>query len=195
MIAPQRLTVKFFFETLDPNALSRFIPVFHRWIGDAVMPGEILIDVADYKHVYQGPAVVLVGFYADYIIDLAHGQAGLRYVRKRQTGTSFADALRLSLHQAVSVGDLLAKDPDLQGFVDLRTNDAIFTIPDRLRYPNEEATFAAVRLAAFPVVKEFFGDDVEIDYLANDPREPLTLRVHGPRAAAGLLVEPQAITR
>ena len=55
----QHVNVKIFAE--DPAIeLDGAIPVFHRWIQRNVCE-ELLIDVADYRHVPAGPGVLLVG--------------------------------------------------------------------------------------------------------------------------------------
>ncbi|MDB4980878.1 MAG: hypothetical protein JWM82_1630, partial [Myxococcales bacterium] len=45
-----------------------FVPVFHRFIKDKVLP-ELVIDVANYDHVPKGPGVVLIGHGSDYFLD------------------------------------------------------------------------------------------------------------------------------
>ena len=40
--------------------LADAVAVFHQWIRDGVCP-EMLIDVADYRHVPAGPGVLLIG--------------------------------------------------------------------------------------------------------------------------------------
>ena len=40
--------------------LEKLVPVFHQWIREKKIPDELLIDVADYAHVPQGPGVVLI---------------------------------------------------------------------------------------------------------------------------------------
>ena len=49
--------------------LEEFIPVFHDWIQTQQL-AELLIDVADYRHVPHGPGVVLVAHDAHYAMDL-----------------------------------------------------------------------------------------------------------------------------
>ncbi|MBY0396577.1 MAG: hypothetical protein K2X91_08940, partial [Thermoleophilia bacterium] len=77
-----RIGVKLYAE--DPAAVrpDRFIPVFHGWIQRGAVPG-LLIDVADYAHVPQGPGVMLIGHEADHAIDLGEGRPGVLYQRKR----------------------------------------------------------------------------------------------------------------
>ena len=66
----QRIQVKIYAtESQDPE---RFIPVFHRFIRDSVFD-ELMIDVADYGHVKDGPGVVLIGHASDYFADTAKG--------------------------------------------------------------------------------------------------------------------------
>ena len=77
----QHINVKIFVDgelTVDPE---RFIELFHRWVATQAM-AEMLIDVADYRHVPNGPSVVLVGHEADYVLDNTGGRYGLVYNRK-----------------------------------------------------------------------------------------------------------------
>ena len=59
---PQRIAIKFFV-TPDPTEavdLAPFTPLFHEFIQKASVPG-LLIDVADYAHVPNGPGIILIG--------------------------------------------------------------------------------------------------------------------------------------
>ena len=57
---------------------------------------KLLLDVADYKHVQEGPGIVLIGHEADYSLDLGGGRAGLVYDRNRgwETMPSLAERVR-----------------------------------------------------------------------------------------------------
>ena len=76
--------------TLDVEAV---IPVFHRWIKQRALP-ELTIDVANYRHVPQGPGVVLIGHGSDYFLDEGEGRPGLLHNRKR---AGLAPAERLAI--------------------------------------------------------------------------------------------------
>ena len=67
-----------------------FIPVFHDWIKHHRL-GELLVDVASYGHVPNGPGVGIVGHGSDYFVDSSEGRQGLLYSRKRDFP---AEALR-----------------------------------------------------------------------------------------------------
>jgi hypothetical protein len=71
-----RLELKLFAEPNGVPEARDLVPVFHGWIRDRRIPHELLIDVADYSHVHQGPGVILVGHRAMYGIDRTDGRPG-----------------------------------------------------------------------------------------------------------------------
>lgn len=107
-MTPSKLSVKVFAPRFDAEALPRLIPIFHRWISQRVLD-EVLIDVADYRHVFRGPGITLVGLDTNYYLDesdetqapgAVHGGWGLVCFRKRALAASqhpVRDALRLAL--------------------------------------------------------------------------------------------------
>ena len=188
MIAPQRLSVKFYFEELSVD-VDTFIPVFHRWIRENVVPNELLLDVADYKHILDGPALLLVGHEADYVIDLTDGKPGLLYVRKRDTGSNLSEALGTTLAQALNWIELTENDVELGGKLKLRTDGATIVLLDRLNYPNAASNGDGVDSAANAAQAQLtdnlaalFGGDATVTRIANDAREPLTFELCAPSA-------------
>ena len=94
--------------SVDPDAL---IEVFHEWIQrDRV--ADVLIDVADYRHVHQGPAVLLIGHTSDFGLDLAEGRAGLIHTSKRRSEDE-AEPLRGVLAKLLQVAHLLEAEQGL----------------------------------------------------------------------------------
>ena len=79
---PTKFQVKVYTKAGDIE-LEKLVPVFHEWIRAKKIPNELLIDVADYAHVPQGPGVVLIGHQSDYYLDVADDRPGLLYSRKR----------------------------------------------------------------------------------------------------------------
>src|SRR5581483_9682562 len=77
-----KINVKFFVETGNDIPLNSFIPVFHRWIQEDLLEG-MLVDVAEYTHVYQGPGVLLIAHEANYSLDETDGKRGFLYAQKR----------------------------------------------------------------------------------------------------------------
>lgn len=187
MIAPHRLSVKFFFEELSIDVES-FIPVFHRWIREDVVPNELLLDVADYKHIVDGPAIFLIGHEADYVVDLTDAKPGLMYVRKRDAGSDLSEALGTTLAQALNGVKLTEDDVELKGKLKLRTDSATIVLLDRLNYPNAangdgaENTAAAAQTHIADKLAAIFGDDATLTRVGNDTRAPLTFELNAPSA-------------
>ena len=175
MIAPKRLSVTFDFEdfSLDVEA---FIPVFHRWIRENAVPNELLLDVADYKHIVNGPALLLVGHEADYVIDMTD-KPGLQYIRKRELGADLSQALERTVQQALQGVKLTETDVDLRDKLKLRTDAATIAFVDRLNYPNNDSSAASVQAQLADSLATVFGDDASVTRIDNDPREPLTFSV------------------
>src|SRR5688572_5034855 len=107
---PQRLSVKFFVKGNMPVDLAPFTPLFHRWIQNNTVEG-LLVDVADYKHVPDGPGVVLIGHDVDYGLDLTAGKPGLLVRRKRyDRNGSFAEILRDTFRKAILAAKAIQAD-------------------------------------------------------------------------------------
>lgn len=185
MTAPHRMSVKFYFDELSVD-VEEFIPVFHRWIREDVVPNELLLDVADYKHIIGGPAILLVGHEADYVVDLTGGKPGFLYVRKRDLGADLPGALATTLAQALNGIRLAETDVELQGKLKLRTDAATIVLLDRLNYPNQSPNGSDAGQAAQGQLAEnladLFGGDATVTRVENDAREPLTFELSAPSA-------------
>jgi hypothetical protein len=157
----QKLQLKIFVtpesaRTLEPDA---FVPIFHRWIKERVLP-ELLIDVASYVHVPEGPGVVLIGHGSDYSMDEGEARLGLLHNRKRAgMGPSdrLADLVRRTLHAA----SLMERDPTLSGRLHFATGELLFRINDRLT-PSSDSTFATVRAELEALAKKIFEGPFEL---------------------------------
>lgn len=79
---PNKLQIKVFATGRDAALFPRVIPIFHRWITERALD-ELLVDVADYRHVYQGPGLTLIGHDSVYHLDERAGRLGLVCNRRR----------------------------------------------------------------------------------------------------------------
>jgi len=151
-----KFCVKFFAE--DPSAveISTFIPVFHRWIQKQAVEG-LLVDVADYGHVPQGPGVVLVAHEADYSMDSMEGPLGLLYSQKASIGGRLSDRIANAFRAALGACVKLENEPEFQGKVRFQAASPIFIANDRLHAPNTEETFQALDRDRLPVLLGLFA--------------------------------------
>ena len=148
---PSRVACKFFVHP-DPTApveLHPFIGLFHRFIQEAAVPG-LLIDVADYAHVPEGPGVLLVGHDVDYGLDLAGGRAGLLTTRKRLEGAPLAASLRSALEWGLRTVEAIESAASTVLRIDPRA--VTIQVVDRLAGPNEASAYAELVKEAAPVL-------------------------------------------
>jgi len=175
---PQRIAIKLF-ATRDVGlaGLQPFIGVFHRFIQEAAVPG-LLIDVADYMHVPDGPGVILIGHDVDYGIDRSGGRSGLLTLRKRAGDLDAAGLLRDTLAMALATARALVDDDAVS--LDFVFDEALVAFPDRLAAPNTSESAALMAKELGVTLRGIFGDGVSVAHdSAEDPRRMLTLRLSG----------------
>lgn len=132
---------------VDPRL---FIDVFHQWIREGLLD-ELLIDVADYRHVPAGPGVMLIGHEADYSLDNAGGRWGLRYNRKAVLAGSNEDRFAQALRSAAGACRLLEKHFASDDPLEFSRREFELFINDRAMAPNTPETWAVCQpeLSAF----------------------------------------------
>lgn len=138
----QKINVKFFVAGANEVPLATFIDVFHAWIQAT---DGIYYDVADYSHMRAGPGIVLVAHEANISMDEAGGRRGLLYNRKQPLQGSNREKLRWTLHEALEYCRKVEEEPALKGKIHFSGSEALFLINDRLKTPNTDASFQAVR--------------------------------------------------
>lgn len=142
-----KLDLKVLASSESAAAPEEFIPVFHRWITERVLP-ELLIDVADYSHVHEGPGVLLVGHDAIYAYDESRGEPGLLYSRRRETAPETAgirtlnERLESLLLCAFRACDQIEAEPQLDGRVAFDRHRIELRVNDRLVPGDDEAASA-----------------------------------------------------
>jgi len=157
-----QLEVKFFAGGDSPPAPRTFVPVFHQWIQEHRIADELLIDVADYAHVYRGPGVLLVGHEAYYSLDQTDGRLGLAYRRKRALpGDDVSSRLTAAFRATLRACRLLEAEPVSSG-LRFRMDEVRLRIQNRLLAPNEEATFAPARAGLAPFLEWLYGGEAGV---------------------------------
>jgi hypothetical protein len=176
----QHVNIKLFLKPNGSIDLEALVPVFHSWIQDRVCD-ELLLDVADYRHVPAGPGVVLIGLQADYGVDNTDDRLGVRYNRKASLDGSNQDRLRQAARAALTACQRLEADPRLRGKLQFNGQEIEIFVNDRLFAPNTDAT----RDAAAPDLRDFSqklfgGSEYSLSY-NTDPRRLFTAFVKAAR--------------
>lgn len=159
----QHVNVTFRLDGPLPIELEEFQKVFHRFVSEQSLDG-MLIDVVDYRHVPNGPGVMLIGLEGDYSIN----EAGLRYNRKAPLPGGNADQFRQAFSAAATVVARLEAE-----FAGLKFCRKMFdlTVNDRAIAPNTAETFATMKtdLEAF-AKNELGASGVTLTHQSN-PRQ------------------------
>src|SRR4051812_19844924 len=170
-----KLSVKFYLQDESKLKLADVVPVFHSWIQFHSIPNHLLIDVADYAHVPDGPGMLLVSHEANFHMDNFDGRFGLGYWRKALLDGTFTDRLRFVFRAALKACQLIEANDTLGG-LKFRTDEVSFKINDRLAAPNAPETFAIVKPDLDKFSRDLFGGNVTLDY-QNDPKRLFEVRV------------------
>jgi hypothetical protein len=177
-----KLQLKIFLTPDSARAVppEAFVPVFHRWIKERLLP-DLVIDVANYLHVPEGPGVVLIGDGSDYFMDQREGRLGLLHSRKRASAAP-ADRLTDLARRTLDVAVRLEREPTLAGRVRFSPNEFVFRINDRLAAPNSDATFAVVQPELERMAAQIFAGPFELTR-SGGPKDLFTVRMTSPTDA------------
>ena len=165
----QHINVKLYLDDLRKVNLAELVPIFHNWIQDQRCE-ELLIDVADYRHVYAGPGIVLIGHQADYSLDNMDNRLGIRYNRKEVLEGSNFDRLNQAMRAALIACQRLERDARLNGAVRFGQNEMLLFINDRLVAPNVDTTYDAAKSELDAFFQKLFGDSHYSVRFTTDPR-------------------------
>jgi hypothetical protein len=170
----QHINVKLLLKASENFALDAVIPVFHSWIQDQIFD-ELLLDVADYRHVKHGPGLMLIGHEADYSLDHTDGLLGVRYNRKAPLAGTNLDRLIQATRSALLACQRLEPDTRLNGRFHFNGQDVQMIINDRLLAPNDEKTRQAAAPDFQRLANKLFGH-AELTYNL-DPRRLLSASI------------------
>jgi len=168
----QHFNIKFYLENPETVNLADYAAVFNSWIQEQRLD-ELLIDVADYLHVYNGPGIMLIGYEADYSLDNRAGRLGLLYNRKAQLEGTTHEKLAQAVRAALTAAQILEKENGLK----FNGSEVQVIVNDRYLVPNTVETFDALQ----PELQTFFTrlyDGAEYVFTQpTDSRERFTVNV------------------
>ncbi|MGB2923881.1 MAG: hypothetical protein WBB82_01100 [Limnothrix sp.] len=182
----ERFCVKFLVQDLpDGFDEASLIGVFQGWIRDEKVKGT-LIDVIDYRHVPDGPGIMLVTYEINYMME---HQAGYGLYAQRRwpevEGLSHPEGIVNLVKAAAEFGTILQKDTGIT----LKGNEFFYIANDRLNAPNNDETFTAIKPDLETALKQIYGgESFTLERVQNNPKERLTIlvKVASPVAIADL---------
>jgi len=170
----QHINLKFYIENTESLSLESFHGVFNSWIQRS-LTDDLLVDVAEYLHVHNGPGIMLIGHSANYSLDLTAGRLGLLYNRKEQVEGTNKQKLAQAAHDALSAMRILEKENRVHFIGD----EVQLIVNDRLVAPNTVETFSELKadLESFFEIL-FKGSSVTLIHSSlSEPRARFTLDV------------------
>jgi hypothetical protein len=177
----QHVNAKLLVRDAEAVDIERMIPVFHGWIQERTLE-EILLDVADYRHVPAGPGVILIGHEANYSLDNAGNRLGVRYNRKAPLEGSAQDRLEQAVRAAIRACNLLENDSRLEGKIRFDGQNLELSVNDRLLARNNDATREALEPEIrFFCARLFAGKEYSLDY-DREPRRLFSVAVKASEA-------------
>lgn len=160
--------------------IEEYVGVFHDWIRrSAIEGGGLLIDVASYAHVPNGPGVLLIGHEVDFGVRIASGRVELTCRHKRDP-LGEGNVLQRCLKLLLKAAQLLESATTLSEAPSFRASEFVFRSNDRLRCPNTPE----VGSRATRTVGALFGKVLGVQELVSasiaPEREALTLVIKRP---------------
>ena len=183
MIELQHINVKLLVKDQEGIDLEPLVPVFHSWIQEQSFD-ELLIDVADYRHVPDGPGVMVIGHEADYSLDQNDGRLGVRYNRKSILNSDSQGRLKQATQSALRAFQRLEADTRLNQKFRFNGQDVEIFINDRLLTLNSTETRNALESEFRKLGDSLFGaGNYELTW-QTDPRRLLGASFKGKNAAS-----------
>lgn len=171
----QKINVKFYLTADAVLSAEDAFRIFSQWIPETT--DEVLIDVADYQHVSEGPKTVLVGHEANYILDNSGGRYGLLYGQKAVAEGSNQERLRTVLAAALKACRRLEETEDATAKAEFGCDEVVIVINDRLAVSNTDAALEELRGDLEPVLKQLYGGAAIQLTREGDERHRLAVRV------------------
>ncbi len=159
---------------------DEWFKVLNGWIPDSP---EVFVDVADYKHVQDGPVVILVGHYLNLSLDHTGRRLGLLYDYKHPLEGSNEDKLKSSLLGVLRAAKRLEDETGFGHKPRFQAGALRLIVNSRAIAPNSPETLAAVQPDLAKVLSRAFGDGAyTVEHLA-DPRQRFMIEVKAKGAA------------
>ncbi len=168
-----KIGIKFFAAEQEPLDLLKLIPVFHQWIQQGSL-GDLLLDVADYTHVPEGPGVMLIAHEGNYGYDETAGDRGLLYYSKHPLDGDETARFATVCRKALEACRLLEDAPQTDGKLTFPGQRVQIFSNDRLAAPNTDEAYAQFEPVARALLDKLFPQGYEL-IRETDSRERLSV--------------------
>ncbi len=172
----QHVNVKFFIKNADAIKMSDAIGVFQKWIQEDKID-DLLIDVADYAQVPEGPGIVLVGHNTLYSLDNNEGRLGVLVNRRTVAEGSNQELVKKEIGKARVICQMLQAEAVFKGKLEFADNELQIIVNDRRLAPNTDETLAALKPDLEAALAETLGAATYSFERNQDPRSRFVVNV------------------
>ena len=164
----QKFGIKIFLDANGSYSSKDFIPVFHSWIQDKIVADNLVIDVADYSHIPDGPGIMLIAHEGHFSLDQENLQPGIMYMRKTELEGSFKVRFKKVLSTAVEAADRLHNN-NINKKIHFINNSFRFIANDRLYAKNTIENQTLYKNNIKKILNEIYPDsNIEFDDVSNN---------------------------
>jgi hypothetical protein len=119
--------------------LEKIISIFHEWIQNDIISEHLTIDVVDYKHVPDGPGIMLIMHEGNISIDFENNEIGLLYIRKQPLSETLLENIIKIKSILIFFINELENHKSLKGKICFNGNYKIIS-NDRLHLPDNDSS-------------------------------------------------------
>ena len=164
----QKFGVKLFFDANNSYSSKDFIPVFHSWIQDKIVADNLVIDIADYSHIPDGPGIMLIAHEGHFSLDQENLQPGIMYMRKTELEGSFKVRFNKVLSTVIEAAKRL-HDNHINKEINFKNNSFRFIANDRLYAENTIENQTLYKNNIRKALNEIYPDsNIEFDDVSNN---------------------------
>ena len=164
----QRIDWKVFVETPEKYSVDSILTVFERWRQETDAP-EDWVDLADYAHMERGPKVMMAGKRDHFSLDTNVPGPGLLLQTRKGLSGSVEERFLEAMKRHLTLSVRLTGEDEWPLKFEPQGDKWSVAINDRLGFPNDGATEAALKDGLTAALDKIFGAD---DYTITRDEDP-----------------------
>ena len=152
----QRIDWKVFVATPEKYSVDPILTVFERWRQEKDAP-EDWVDLADYAHMERGPKVMMAGKRDNFSLDTNVPGVGLLLQTRKGLEGSIEERFVEAMKRHLTLSVRLTGEEEWPANLEPQGDQWSVAINDRLNFPNDDATEAALKNGLTAALERIFG--------------------------------------
>jgi hypothetical protein len=154
----QRIDWKVQVETPGKYSVDSLLTVFERWRQETDAP-EDWVDLADYAHMQRGPKVMMAGKRDHFSLDTNVPGPGLLLQTRKGLSGSIEERFVEAMKRHLTLSVRLTGEEEWPAKLEPQGDRWSVAINDRLNFPNDDSTEAALKPGLTAALDRIFGKD------------------------------------